>query len=148
MLELIETRTYNNLLQMVTQQTKMVAEQTPSYLNMTYNYSATQNNGRITSSVDAITGESVTYGYDGWNRLTSAAASGMWSAGYTYDGFGNLLTKAGTGGAPNATYTYDGNNRETAAGVTFDANGNRLTDAATTNTWTIRVNSFVLSATA
>ena len=24
--------------------------------------------------MDAITGESVTYGYDGWNRLTSASA--------------------------------------------------------------------------
>jgi hypothetical protein len=33
-------------------------------MNMTYNYSATQNNGQITSSKDAINGETITYQYD------------------------------------------------------------------------------------
>jgi YD repeat-containing protein len=55
------TRTYNNLLQM----TSIAA----SGMNMTYNYSANQNNGQITSSVDAITGETITYQYDALKRL-------------------------------------------------------------------------------
>ena len=91
-----ETRTYNSLLQLTHQVV-------PNYMDMTYNYSSTQNNGRITSSVDAVTGENVTYGYDAWNRLTTATASGMWSEAYGYDGFGNLTAKAGTGGAPSMT---------------------------------------------
>jgi hypothetical protein len=45
-----ETRTYNSLMQLITQSV-------PGYLNMTYSYSTTgQNNGRITSSVDGVTG--------------------------------------------------------------------------------------------
>ena len=37
------------------------------------NYSATQNNGRIVSSADAVTGENVSYAYDSLNRLIAAA---------------------------------------------------------------------------
>src|ERR1700683_348077 len=57
-----ETRTYNSLMQLTNQSV-------PGALNMTYNYSATQNNGRITGSVDGITGENTTYTYDALNRL-------------------------------------------------------------------------------
>ena len=44
-----ESRTYNALLQMTSQTV-------PGYMSMTYNYSSTQNNGRITSSADGVTG--------------------------------------------------------------------------------------------
>ncbi|MGD0049952.1 MAG: hypothetical protein ABSE42_23395 [Bryobacteraceae bacterium] len=64
---------------------------------MTYNYSATQNNGRIVSSADAVTGENVSYTYDSLNRLIAAATTGtggvQWGDSYSYDGFGNPTSK-------------------------------------------------------
>ena len=54
---LTETRTYNSLMQLITQSV-------PGAMSMTYNYSAAANNGRITSSVDGVTGENTTYTYD------------------------------------------------------------------------------------
>ena len=95
-----ETRTYNSLMQ-------LTGQSVPGYLNMTYNFSATQNNGRITSSVDGVTGENTAYAYDALNRLTGASNS-LWSEQYTYDGFCNLL--------------YDQNNHR--SGQSYDANGN------------------------
>jgi YD repeat-containing protein len=58
-------------------------------------YSATQNNGKITSQADGISGELVTYTYDALNRLASAVTSNnpnvtQWGRSYDYDGFGNL----------------------------------------------------------
>ena len=70
-----------------------------SLMDMTYNYSTTANNRRITGSTDAVANETTSYTYDALNRLTGAA-NGQWTAGYTYDGFGNLTSKTGTGGAP------------------------------------------------
>jgi YD repeat-containing protein len=61
---------------------------------MTYNYASTKNNGRIVSSVDAVTGENVSYTYDSLNRLIAAATTtgAPWSESYTYDGFGNMTS--------------------------------------------------------
>ena len=42
---------------------------------MTYDFSSTQNNRRIVSSVDAVTGENVSYTYDSLNRLIAAATT-------------------------------------------------------------------------
>jgi YD repeat-containing protein len=74
-----------------------------SQLNMTYNFSATQNNGRIVSSVDAVTGENVSYTYDSLNRLIAAATTNrtgpIWGESYSYDGFGNLTSKVPTKGS-------------------------------------------------
>jgi len=70
-------------------------------LNMTYNFSTTQNNGRIVSSADAVTGENVSYTYDSLNRLIAAASTGVqWSESYSYDGFGNMTGKTSTKGTP------------------------------------------------
>ena len=71
---------------------------------MTYNYSATQNNGRIVSSSDAVTGESVSYTYDALNRLIAAATTNptgpTWNESYTFDGFGNMTSKVSSNGTP------------------------------------------------
>jgi RHS repeat-associated protein len=113
-----ETRTYNSIMQLITQSL-------PGYMNMTYNYSSTQNNGRIIGSTDGITGENTTYTYDGLNRLT-AASNSQWSQSYGYDGFGNLTSKSQANGSPNPspaqTWTYNANNQQ--SGMSYDANGN------------------------
>ncbi len=101
-------------------------------MSMTYNYSATQNNGQITSSVDGVTGETVTYQYDALKRLASASGKN-WGETYFYDGYGNLtnMLPTGTAGAPslNLTVALDANNvptnRINATGVGYDANGNQ-----------------------
>jgi YD repeat-containing protein len=79
---------------------------------MTYNYSPTQNNGKIVSDTNG------SYTYDSLNRL--ATGSG-WNQTYTYDGFGNLASIAGTQAN---TITY---NPATNQGYCADANGNSTT---------------------
>jgi YD repeat-containing protein len=61
--------------------------------NMQYNYSPTQNNGKIVSETDLVSGETVSYTYDALNRLATAvsnSSSAPWGQAFTYDGFGNL----------------------------------------------------------
>ena len=94
---------------------------------MTYNYSATQNNGRIVR--DAVTGENVSYTYDSLNRLIAAAnTTGVqWSESYSYDGFGNMTSKASTRGTPATPQVDSTTNRARMIGdYGFDANGNWL----------------------
>jgi YD repeat-containing protein len=93
-------------------------------VNMTYNYSSNKNNGQITSSADAVSGETVTYKYDALKRLASASGAN-WGETYMCDGYGNLTQMAPTGtvGAPslsvtevensngNSYYEYDSDNR-------------------------------------
>ena len=64
----------------------------PRAINKTYRYSATQNNGKITSETDVLSGEQVVYTYDSLNRLATAqtAGAGGWGQSFSYDGFGNL----------------------------------------------------------
>lgn len=112
-----ETRTYNSIGQLITLSNNLVS--------MTYSYSATQNNGKITGQTDAISGEQVVYAYDALNRLASASATnGSWGQSYSYDGFGNLTGQTVTAGtAPSMATTYNpANNRQT--GECADANGN------------------------
>jgi len=107
-------RTYNNLLQLT------------HVGQMTYNYSPSQNNGQITSSVDAASGETITYQYDALKRLQSASGQN-WGETYTYDGFSNLtqMQPTGTAGAPSLSANIDpATNRLTATGVGYDSNGN------------------------
>jgi YD repeat-containing protein len=82
-----ETRTYNSLFRLT--------GLSDGNLNVQYSYSATQNNGKILSRTDAVSGEQVTYTYDALNRLASAVTSDnpavtQWRQSYNYDGFGNL----------------------------------------------------------
>jgi len=119
-----ETRTYNSLLQM----TRMTV---PGVMDMQYQYSPTQNNGRITQSTDGILGETVNYTYDALNRLIGAAATnGAWGSSYTFDGFGNLTAKTPTAGsAPYFSALIDATtNRQ--FGQQYDANGNPAVNGA------------------
>ena len=119
-----ETRAYNNLLQLthVRQATSSGA-----LMDMTYTYSGTNNNGQITQSVDAMTGETIVYQYDALKRLASATAQN-WGETYGYDGFGNLtqMSPSGTAGAPTLSVTVDPTTNRITPGlqVSYDNNGN------------------------
>jgi len=102
----------------------------PRYLgfNCALSASATQNNGKITSQSDVISGEQIAYTYDALNRLASAQTTQIggtqWGQSYTYDGFGNLTDQTlikGTAPDVHVAYNYLTNLQ---TGDTADANGN------------------------
>ena len=115
-----ETRTYNSMRQL----TSINNYSNPlGVVNVTYSYSSTQNNGKITSQTDNVTGEQVVYVYDSLNRLASAAAtSSAWGQSYAYDGFGNLTDQNVIAGSAPAYHVVPdpATNRVGSA----DANGN------------------------
>jgi RHS repeat-associated protein len=116
-----ETRQYNGLNQL-TRMTTTAAGGT--VMDMQYNYTAGQNNGRITQSIDGVTGENVTYAYDALNRLVNATTA-TWAQSYSYDGFGN---PSGVG--------YDASTNR-PMGATYDANGLLIGSASFPNTWDV-----------
>jgi RHS repeat-associated protein len=116
-----ETHAYNGMFQL-TQLT------VASALNIQYTYSATQNNGKITSQSDLISGEQLAYTYDALNRLASAQTTQtggtQWGQSYTYDGFGNLTDQTLIkGSAPDVHVAYNASNN-LQTGDTADYNGN------------------------
>jgi len=120
-----ETRSYNNLLQL----TNITANSPYAYtgVNLTYNYSSSQNNGQITSQQDAISGVTVNYSYDPLGELTAASTAGPdWGLAFTYDGFGNRTTQSVTkGSGPTVSLSINpANNRINSTGYTYDSNGN------------------------
>jgi RHS repeat-associated protein len=119
---LTESRTYNVMGQLT--QLSSSATSGPS-INYAYGYSSTQNNGKIASQTDNITGEDVVYTYDALNRLaTAVATSNAWGQSYTYDGFGNLLGQTVTEGtAPSLSVSYNASSNLQTTDCA-DANGN------------------------
>ena len=119
--QMTNTHTYNAMLQL----TSVYANSSSGLVNVTYNYSSTQNNGKIASQTDNVSGEQVVYAYDALNRLASAAAtSGTWGQSYTYDGFGNLTAQNVTAGsAPAYSVVPDPTTNHLGS---VDANGNTL----------------------
>ena len=112
-----ETRTYN-------EQKQLTGINVPGLGSITYSFSSTNNNGRITGMTNTITGESVTYAYDSLNRLISASAGGHWGLSFSYDGFGNRLSQNVTAGsAPTIQQSYDMTTNR-LQGQYYDANGN------------------------
>jgi YD repeat-containing protein len=107
-----------------------------TYLNSAYTYDGTGNLATIRDTVDSSFNR--TLGYDGINRLTSAA--GFWGAGsISYDGVGNLLKQ--TYGTTSLNYAYDAQNRlasvsgQRAGSFTYDAYGNIVRSAGITYTY-------------
>lgn len=115
-----ETRSYNVNLQL----TELISGAT---VHVKYNYSPTQNNGRMLSQTDVLSGETITYQYDTLNRLIQAAgngdSSGAWSQTFSYDGFGNLTQKTASN-APAVSIAVDPLTNRVQAGAAYDANGN------------------------
>jgi RHS repeat-associated protein len=94
-----------------------------STVNIAYNYSSNQNNGKITSQYDYVSGETVAYTYDTLNRLATAGTS-AWGQSYAYDGFGNLTDITSTlGTTPEWHMAYSAATNR-GSGECADANGN------------------------
>jgi len=128
-----ETRSYNTLMQL-TQETATAYFGTFTAKNMSYAYSSTQNNGRIISSTDGVTCETISYAYDALNRLITAQGSpGGFSESYTYDGFGNMGSGFSYLTNRTSTQSADANGNSTAGGYTWDME-NRLISASA-STW-------------
>src|SRR5581483_11104167 len=116
-----ESRSYN-VMNQLTRQT------VSAFFDQEYNFSATQNNGKLTGSYDHIAGQQVTYTYDALGRLSTAktAVTTQWGFSWTYDGFGNRTQQTLTqGSGPTASFSVDAaTNRINSTGYTYDANGN------------------------
>jgi YD repeat-containing protein len=96
-------------------------------VNLTYNYPAGTNNGKISSMYNAVSGETITYTYDSLNRLLTANGSG-WGEQYTFDAFGNLTEKmitSGSGPSLNVNVNTANNQIQGVSGLSYDANGNQ-----------------------
>ena len=113
-----ETRSYNNRLQPLT-------IQAGSLLTLTYGY-GTANNGNVLSQNISSLGVMQTYGYDGANRLTSAAEGTNWSQTFEYDRYGNqrIMTETGLGTSVLEPAAFLTNNRISGTGWGYDAVGN------------------------
>jgi RHS repeat-associated protein len=85
-------------------------------------------NGDIKAANDSANGN-WTYGYDPFNRLVSASATGQ-SYTYDYDRFGNRWHQ---NGPHSSSLGFDANNHVvTGSGVTYDATGNVTADGSHT----------------
>jgi RHS repeat-associated protein len=98
-------------------------------VELTYSFTAGQNNGQVTSATLNSGLVTNTFTYDALKRLTAAAATGntVWSQNYTYDGFGNMTSKTGSG----LTFTNvidQTTNRLTGTNICYDADGNLISD--------------------
>jgi YD repeat-containing protein len=127
-----ETRVYNALGQLTSL--------TSGALRFEYDFSATQNDGRITTQRTFSSGtqiESIGYSYDSLNRLSSATAVGQWSASYGYDGFGNLLSVTPTGSGPSSLSVTVSAATNRVSGWTYDSNGNVTAMPGFTGTYDI-----------
>jgi RHS repeat-associated protein len=125
-----ETRTYNP---QTMQLTRILTTSGQSVTDMTYNYPAGHNNGRISQLIDGVLGETVNYTYDAVNRLATAqATNNSWGNAYSYDGFGNLTGSTVTAGtAPHFSLSVDPTTNR-LSGVNYDANGNPVGFFSTT----------------
>lgn len=95
---------------------------------------AAQGSDAQTTQSSSLPVTSISYTYDGLDRLTQAAyASGET---YTYDKVGNRTSQTNPGGTVN--YTYNATNRLTSVNgtaYTWDDNGNLLSDGSSTYTY-------------
>ena len=89
-------------------------------------------NGSILYANDSANGNWA-YTYDDFNRLKTAAQSGL-SFSYVYDRYGNRWQQNVTGGVGNSPqYSFDANNRVISGnGITYDAAGNVINDSVHT----------------
>jgi RHS repeat-associated protein len=113
-------------------------------LTLGYGYGTTNNNGNPLSQTIARPGvsTSLSYGYDGVNRLVSASQTGTtaWSQTYGFDNFGNRWLSGNVGlpgptaEVPQTSSWYGTNNRIST--WSYDSAGNILSVSGMTRTFT------------
>jgi RHS repeat-associated protein len=93
------------------------------------------NNGNVNGITNNLSGtRTQSFAYDHLNRVATASSS-TWSLTFGYDAWGNLLTAAATGTATPLNVTVGTNNRITTAPFAFDSAGNETADATSTYAW-------------
>jgi len=80
------------------------------------------------SNGNILTENTISYGYDALNRLTSWTDSAITTT-YEYDDAGNLLTVK-ENGTPTKTFSYNAANQITSTGFSYDENGNLTLNSA------------------
>ena len=88
---------------------------------------AARKGSQITNVSDNVTGQNTTYGYDEFNRLTSANfGSGAKTFSYVYNRYGNRSQQNAPQGGPAPSYSFNTNNQ--IVGMGYDAVGNLTSD--------------------
>ncbi len=137
---LVEGHTYDAYRQQPTGVTLGTTAGSNGVLGLGFSYCASgtspcsTNNGNVVSQTISNLAATQTYGYDGFNRITSAAetarGSTTWSEGFGYDNFGNRWVSSASGIAvspltPTAGSNYNLSNQLVASGnYGYDAAGN------------------------
>jgi len=140
----VDANTYNNRLQLAS---RSVTNGSTSYLNLSYGYVSSGNNGSITSITDSVDStRSQTFTYDTLNRIATAASSThatspshCYGESFTIDRYGNL-TGIGSISSSYTGCTQDNlgvsisasTNRITSSGYSYDSNGNMTNDGSNT----------------
>jgi len=100
-----------------------------------YGFTSGWKGSQLQNSSDTVSGLSPTYGYDGFNRLTSLTAGTTLALNYVYDIYGNRLQQNLTAGSgPQPQYGVNTANNE-LSGLSYDAVGNTTYDGAHTYTY-------------
>jgi YD repeat-containing protein len=103
---------------------------TPACPAQAYGFGANWKGSQLTSSADDITssGQTTFYGYDEFNRLTSANyTNGPHTFSYTYDRYGNRWQQNAPQGGPAPSYAFNTSNNQ-ISDFAYDAAGNITND--------------------
>jgi RHS repeat-associated protein len=140
---LVEVRSYDTYRQQPIGATLGVNNSDSSRLGLGFNYCASgayycpNNNGNLQSQTIGLLGASQTYGYDGYNRLSTStektSATTNWSENFNYDSFGNRWVLPNPVGISLSAWTVTANyynsstNRLTFNNFGYDNAGNQTT---------------------
>jgi RHS repeat-associated protein len=139
----VEVRSYDTYRQQPIGATLGVNNSDSSRLGLGFNYCASgayycpNNNGNLQSQTIGLLGASQTYGYDGYNRLSTStektSATTNWSENFNYDSFGNRWVLPNPVGISLSAWTVTANyynsstNRLTFNNFGYDNAGNQTT---------------------
>jgi RHS repeat-associated protein len=94
----------------------------------TYGFTANQSGARVTAVNDTALNQHIDFGYDEFNRLSSANIwSGQQTFSYVYDRYGNRWQQNAPQGGPQTSYSFNtATNQNTS--LSYDAAGNVTSD--------------------
>ena len=98
-----------------------------------YKFTDTVKGVRVTNASDSVLNQTLTYGYDDFNRLASLTVNSgtVQNCGYSYDRYGNRVGQTATnGGGTFSVAVNSTNNQFNTSGYVYDAAGNMTNDGA------------------